>query len=82
MDNWRKQFSDFAGTDRIGKVMLETSNLLQEMAANPVSVADLEFGADAVSTMRANIQKHDGTQAPLSFEDLRRAYDEMRKCCY
>ncbi|GMT16479.1 hypothetical protein PFISCL1PPCAC_7776, partial [Pristionchus fissidentatus] len=76
------QCVDFAKIDRIGNVMSETANLLQGLTLDPVSAADVEYSADSLNMIRTNTQRHDGTRAPLSLQELSRAYNELRQCCY
>ncbi|GMT15941.1 hypothetical protein PFISCL1PPCAC_7238, partial [Pristionchus fissidentatus] len=82
MENFQKQLLDFAKTDSIGIVMWETANLLDGLTKTPVFPEDIENSADSLSKMRANTQKNEGNCNILNLEDLRRAYCELRMCCY
>ncbi|GMT15940.1 hypothetical protein PFISCL1PPCAC_7237, partial [Pristionchus fissidentatus] len=82
MENWRNQCAEFAKIDKIGNVMSEAVNLMNALTAHPVSIADLENAVDSLSTTRSTAMRNNGAQSPLTTEELHRAYNEMRKCCY
>ncbi|GMT15943.1 hypothetical protein PFISCL1PPCAC_7240, partial [Pristionchus fissidentatus] len=77
MENWQRQFSEFAKKDNIGLVMWETANLLNGLLSDPICAEDLENSADSLSKIRVNTQKKDGTFDLLNLEELRRAYCEL-----
>ncbi|GMT15945.1 hypothetical protein PFISCL1PPCAC_7242, partial [Pristionchus fissidentatus] len=79
---WQQQFSNFAITDRIGDVILETLSMLNVLARSPLSFTNLEFAADAVKFARSQTRREDRTVRTQYRGQLPRAHHDLRECCF